>query len=67
MSGVGVERGQREDRGLVARENFMEKVELDTNMHLWEEGPLSFLPPPRLWEEQAQGLGVEEAASLLET
>lgn len=34
MRGVGVERGQREDRGLVARENFMEKVELDTNMHL---------------------------------
>lgn len=46
MSDLGVQREQREGSGLVARDDFTEKVELDPNIHLCVQGPPSFLHAP---------------------
>ena len=61
VSELGAQREQRQDSGLVARDDFMEEVELDPNMHLWDQGPSAFLhaagyertkPEAQEWKKQ---------------
>lgn len=61
MNELGAQREQREDSGLVPRDDFTEKGELDPDIHLWVQGPSSFLhvlgyertkPEAQEWKKQ---------------
>lgn len=66
VSKLAAETEQREARGLVARGDFIEKVELDPNMRVWEQGLSAFLHAWGYEGTKPEASGPEEVASFLE-